>query len=86
MMCNRPFDIVVGSLMGISEEQMNKLKGLAAERHASVNALIGEAVESLLTARPLKDDEVRMVKERLNGLAGAAMVILDDVAEIQSEL
>ena len=86
MQCNRPFDVVVCSLMGISEDQLNKLKGLAAERHVSVNALIGDAVESLLTARPLKEDEVRRFKERLDGLAGAAMVILDDVAEMQSEL
>lgn len=72
--------------MGIDEDQLNKLKGLAAERHVSVNALISDAVESLLTARPLKEDEVRKIKERLDGLAGAAMVILDDVAEMQSEL
>lgn len=84
--CTRPFDEVVAGLCGISEDQYRKLQGMAAERHTSVNALVGDAVESLLTARPLKEDEVRRIKEALDGFAGSAMLIIDEVAELRSEL
>ena len=86
MMCNRPFDVVVGSLMGISEDQLNKLKALAAKRGTDANALISEAIDAMLDGRPLGNDEVRKIKEKLEELETAALVLVDVAAETSSEL